>query len=273
MLDLPSRFISTDGYRTHYLELGEGEPLVLIHGGGAGADGRGNWSGTMPLFAKSMRTIAYDMVGFGNSDAPDPEKFQYTQEARIRQAIAFFEGLKAGPVSVIGNSMGGCTALGVAMRRPDLMKSMVLMGSAGLTRKLDPAIVTIMKYDFSVEGMKKIIDALTHPGFNAGEEMLRYRHQLSIQPAVRTAYGATMAWIGQQGGLYYEEGEIATVSVPTLIFNGKNDRVIPMAEAYRFLELIKGSHGYFLPNCGHWAMIEHPQTFTRISLDFVRGVN
>jgi len=267
---LETGFIQTLDYKTHYYAAGEGRPLVLIHGGGAGADAWGNWGhSTLPLAAPRFRTIAYDMVGFGKSDAPSPDGFTYDQNARIDQLIAVIERLGLGPVDAIGNSMGGATALGVAMKRPDLLRSIVLMGSAGLNRGLNPALGAIVHYDFSVEGMRRMVAALTHHGFVPGEEMVAYRHALSCQPGVREAFAATMGWVKQRGGLYYEDEEIAQVKTRALVFQGKDDKVVPLSEGFKFLELLENSSGYFLDHCGHWAMIEHPALFARIALQFL----
>jgi len=65
--DYEKKFIEVNGVKTCYIEAGEGEPLILIHGGGAGANSYGNWFACLPLFAKKFRTIAIDMVGFGQS--------------------------------------------------------------------------------------------------------------------------------------------------------------------------------------------------------------
>ena len=77
-----SRFVDAAGLRTHYLEAGSGAPLVLIHGGGAGADSVGNWKGSMPHLARHFKVIALDMVGFGDTAKPDPAGFEYSQAAR-----------------------------------------------------------------------------------------------------------------------------------------------------------------------------------------------
>ena len=66
------RFVDAAGIRTRILEEGSGDAVVLIHGGGAGADAEGNWKTTIPLFSKERRVIAVDMVGFGKTDKPDP---------------------------------------------------------------------------------------------------------------------------------------------------------------------------------------------------------
>ncbi|WP_454834439.1 alpha/beta fold hydrolase [Pseudomonas lini] len=268
---LAGKFVQTGSYRTHYIESGEGEPLILIHGGGAGADARGNWAGSVSFYVEAgFRAIAYDMVGFGRSDAPSPESFDYSQDDRIDQLISFIEALGLEKVSIIGNSMGGATTLGVAMRRPELLKKIVLMGSAGLSHLTGGALSAIVNYDFSLLGMERVVASLTHSGFEVPPEFVAYRHQLSIAPAVQSAYKATLAWIKQNGGLHYPEDAVMAVKVESLVVNGKDDKVVPLSEGYRFLELLENSSGYFIPHCGHWAMIEHPALFSEVAIQFLK---
>ncbi|MCU4347718.1 alpha/beta hydrolase [Acinetobacter lactucae] len=264
------KYIQTGTFKTAYYQGGSGlETVLLIHGGGAGADSYGNWRTSFDLFTKRAHIVAMDMVGFGKSDCPDPEEFSYTQEARNEQAIAFIEGLGKGPVHIIGNSMGGATALGVARLRPDLVKSIILMGSAGLNHSVNPALKQVVHYDFTVDGMRGIIKALGNPDLKMPEDLILYRHALSNEPAVKKAYQATMGWVAAQGGLHYEESQISVVKTRALVVQGKEDQAIPMAEGFRFLELLENSSGYFIPHCGHWAMMEYPELFSRIALDFV----
>lgn len=267
---MQAKRVATGGFQTAYYEAGAGRPVILIHGGGAGADSRSNWEGCFPRFAERMKVYAMDLVGFGSSDTPDSESFTYSQQARTEQLIAFIEALPYNRVSVVGNSMGGATGLGVAMQRPELLENLVLMGSAGLNREISgAALQAIVNYDFTVEGMRRVVAALANPSYVPTPELLEYRFRLSTQPGVRAAYRATMGWVKQQGGLHYDEADIAKVKTRTLVFNGKDDQVCPMPDAYRFLELLENSHGYFLPHCGHWAMIEYPEVFARITLDFL----
>lgn len=164
------QMVDADGIGTHYVECGKGDPVVLIHGGGPGADGFGNWHSCLPRFGDWFRAIAVDMLGFGRTDKPDPQSFTYSQEARTTHLIHFIEGLGVGPVSLVGNSMGGITSLGIAARRPDLVKKLVLMGSAGIkTAGVPPALAPLMQYDGTTVGMRKVIRALTHPRFQMEE--------------------------------------------------------------------------------------------------------
>ena len=264
-----SRYIDVDGINTHYYEAGAGEALILLHGGGAGADSFGNWRGCLNSFAEHYHVFAIDMIGFGFTDKPDPQDYSYTQQARNEHIIAVIETLGLPLVSLIGNSMGGSTSMGVAIERPDLVNKLVLMGSAGVRAPITDELKSIMNYDYSTDGMVRIVRGLTNPDFSFDEELVNYRHGLSIRDDTRQAYNAVMGWIRDQGGLYYAEDYITRVSQQTLVVNGKLDKVVPLSSAYKLLELIKHSWGYIIPGCGHWAMIEKPVEFTAASLSFL----
>lgn len=272
MTSLESHYAETCGYRTHYIEAGAGKPLLLVHGGGAGADCRGNWEKlAMPLLARHRRVIAIDMVGFGSSDAPSPDSFDYGPESRADQLIAFIEAMGLGPVDVVGNSMGGRTTLATAIRRPDLIGDFVLMGSAGVDRSMGGALAALTEYDFTYAGMERIVRALTNDHFQPDPQMVQYRLELSQQAAQAQAFGATMKALKQRSGLWIEDEEIASVKHRVLVMNGKDDKVVPVEHAYKFLSLLENSTGVILPHCGHWAMIEHPEKFAGIVQSFLDG--
>ncbi len=266
----PSHTVSANGVPTHYIESGQGEPLILIHGGGAGADSYGNWLGCIPMLAQHFHVIAVDLLGFGATGKPDPATFAYTQEARNDHMIAFVEALGVGPVSLVGNSMGGATAIGVAVKRPDLMRKLILMGSAGMKGESGPALAPVLNYDFTREGMVRVVQALANKSFPLDDDMVDYRFALSIEPQTKAAYAATMGWIKTQQGLWYEDDFTRQVRCPTLVVGGKEDVVVPFTKALRFLELIEDSWGYFIPHCGHWAMLEYPDDFSSETIRFLK---
>ncbi len=272
--DIPgaiSRYIDVNGINTHYYEAGAGEALVLLHGGGAGADSFGNWRGCMAEYARHFHVFAVDMVGFGFTDKPDPAHYSYSQQARNEHIIGVIEALGLTSVSLIGNSMGGSTSMGVAIERPDLVHKLVLMGSAGVRAPITDELKAIMNYDYTTNGMLKIVRGLTNPDFIFDDELVNYRHALSIREDTKQAYNTVMGWIREQGGLYYEEDYITRVAQETLVVNGKLDKVVPLSSAYKLLELINNSRGYIIPACGHWAMIEKPAEFAAVSVSFLRG--
>ena len=266
-----SRYAEANGIKTHYMEAGAGQPLVLVHGGGAGADSLSNWFRCIPAYAQKFRVIAVDMVGFGKTAKPDPAGFSYTQEARNDHIVGFLQALGLKGVNLVGNSMGGATSIGVAVKRPDLINKVVLMGSGGLSTKLHEALLPIMNYDFTREGMVKVCRTLANKSFHIDDDMVEYRYEMSIAPDTKKGYSAAMGWIRQQGGLFYDEDFIRQLSRPTLVVNGKDDLVVPLENAYKFLELVPNSWGYIIPRCGHWAMLEYPDDFVSETTRFLQA--
>lgn len=265
-----SRHVMAGGLRTHCVETGSGPPVVLVHGGGPGADGYGNWHSCLPLLARNFHVLAVDMVGFGRTDKPDPATFVYSQDARVAHLGAFVEALGLGPVTLIGNSMGGLTSLGVSLQRPELVHRLILMGPAGIRAAIPPQLVPLLDYDGTRAGMTRVIRALTNADYVMDEPLLDYRVQLSNDPAGRAAHAAAMAWIKERRGLYLEEDEIRRVRTPTLVVGGKQDPIVTPAHIFRLLELIENSRGYLLPYCGHWVMMEAPQEFCDVCTQFIR---
>jgi len=267
-----SRKVSVGGVETHYLEAGEGEPLVLIHGGGAGADAKGNWEGCIAAYAKQFHVFAVDMVGFGHSSRPDPNTYSYGQTNRNAHMIAFVETVVGGPANIIGNSMGGATALGVAIRRPDLLRKLVLMGAAGLDIANPDTThrATLGGYDYTTEGMRRLVEVLTGPGFPVSDELIAYRHGLTMQPGAREA-SAAIAEQMRTDPMTYPREDIASVQTPTLVVGGKLDQIAVLARTYGYLELIPNSWGFVLPHAGHWVMMEAPREFVAVTTAFLAG--
>lgn len=268
-MTIASKFVDVAGLRTHYLEAGSGEPVVLVHGGGAGADAFGNWTTTIAELSKRYRVFALDMIGFGKTEVPADPAYVYSQEARDAHLAGFVEALGIGAVHLVGNSMGGLTSLGASLLRPDLCRKLVLMGSAGIRIPMSPELLSIVQYDFTVAGMTRIVEGLTGPDFVVPEGLVEYRYNLTLGKDAQRAYEGIIAWQRANGGLHTDEERIARVSVPTLVVAGKSDLVVPLTAAYRFLELIPQSWGVIMPRCGHWPMIEYPVEFSRIVINFI----
>lgn len=261
-----SRSVLADGIQTHYIEVGKGPVLVLMHGGGAGADGWGNWQTCLPAYAKNFRVIVPDMPGFGRSAKPDPETYDYSQARRTLHLIALIEQLKLGPVRIIGNSMGGATSLGLAIDRPELVDKMVLMGSAGLgiSNPDTSHMQAFAAYDYTEPAMRVLMRTLGGSRFEINEALLRYRHELMLEPAARKAIEVI-----RRSTLTYAPEMIAKVKTRTLVVGGKEDKIAILARTYGYLELLENSWGFLLPHVGHWAMMESPREFVTITTAFL----
>ena len=270
-MEFESKFVDIEGVRTHYLQAGSGPVLVLVHGGGGGADARGNWGSCIAQYARDFRVTALDMVGFGETAKPDPATYNYGRDSRNQHLAAFIESLGAGAVHVIGNSMGGATALGVAINRPELLNKMVLMGSAGIAvNNPDRGVMkALSEYDFTVEGMRRLMQTLTGTDYKIDDALVHYRYELTITPQARAALAA-MREATKREGLSYPDEDVAAVRTPTLVVGGKEDKIAILARTYRFLELLENSWGFILPHCGHWVMIERPEEFVTVTTAFLQ---
>ncbi|WP_022958203.1 alpha/beta fold hydrolase [Spongiibacter tropicus] len=268
-MNLESRFIDAGGITTHYYDVGSGPVMLLIHGGGAGADAYGNWRDCFPILSQHFRVIAPDMVGFGRSDKPSPDTYVYDQPGRNRHISDFIDAMGLDDVILVGNSMGGAAAIGATLIKPERTQRLVLMGSAGLPipERASPQLMHNLNYDFTVEGMRRVIAGLTAPGYQPPEELVQYRYELTIDPDTKAALAAIVAET-RKGTLNFDQALLTTIKQPVLVVNGKDDGVSPVARAVRFLELFDNSWGYIVPHCGHWAMIEHTDDFCDIVLRF-----
>src|SRR3954463_13191975 len=123
------RFVEIDGRRVNVIELGSGEPAVVFIHGLAGS--WQNWLENMPHFAAAgHRVIAFDLPGFGGSEAPR-EKISIPGYGRLVDTL--LGRLEVGPAVLIGNSMGGFIAAEVAIQYPGRVRRLVLVSAAGLT--------------------------------------------------------------------------------------------------------------------------------------------
>lgn len=120
------------GYRIHYVEQGEGPPVVLIHGFGASAF---HWRYNIPELSKRYKVYALDLLGFGWSEKAIIE---YDSMVWMDQVVDFLKEVVKEPAVVVGNSLGGFTALAVAASLPEKITGAVLLNSAGQFGDADP---------------------------------------------------------------------------------------------------------------------------------------
>nr|BAO50821.1 meta-cleavage compound hydrolase [Janibacter sp. OC11] len=265
------RIVDAGGVKTRYWEAGSGEPLILIHGGGAGADARGNW---VPLGAPPLPPLpGSSPTTWSASVNPCPTTATSTSlsphgSSSCRTSWTPYRLSRRHSSS---NFMGGATALRVDACETFRITTLTLMGSAGLTREFSAELSTMLDYtEPSVDGMRRIVSALTHPRFQPSEQLIQYRYQLTNDRRIMDAYRATMTWIREQRGLFYPEDDIARVKSKTLVICGREDQVVPLDLSVRFHQLLENSRLYSIPQCGHWAMLEHPEELATAVTDFIK---
>ena len=266
-------FVEVRGTRTHVHAAGSGPPLVMIHGSGPGVSAWANWRLALPYLAeRGIRAYAYDIVGFGYT-AREPGK-RYGIDDWVQQCVAFLEDVVREPAMLLGNSLGGGIALRIATEHPKLVTKMALMGSIGIPHQITPGLDAVWGYTPSLAGMRKlIVDDFVYNAALATDDLVRMRHEASIQPGFQESYSALFPaprqrWVDQ---LVVSDDRLRHVAVPTLLFHGREDRVIPLACSYRLLDLIPNAELHVFGQCGHWTQVEKAAAFNALCAHFFAG--
>jgi len=263
------RSIVAAGLRTNYHDMGPGSPVVLIHGSGPGVSAWANWRLALPELARTRRALAPDMVGFGYTDRPDG--IRYTLDLWVEQALGFLDALDLEQVDLVGNSFGGALSLALAIRHPQRVRRLVLMGSAGLKFELTPALDAVWGYTPSVQNMKTIMNWFAYDASLLSDDLARLRYEASIRPGVQEAWDAMFPaprqrWID---ALASPEDQVAALPHETLVIHGREDQVLPLSTSLRLSQLIPRAQLHVYGRCGHWTQIEHAARFVRLVDDFL----
>jgi len=265
------REIEAGGFRTHYIEAGNGPTVLLIHGSGPGVSAYANWRFLIPVLAEHFRVLAPDVIGFGKSERL--EHGTYDTGLWVDHLIAFLEATGTERCSIVGNSMGGALAIALAIKRPDLVHRLVLMGTTGLSFPITAGLEAVWGYEPSEAAMRELI--ATHFAFNqaiATDELVRLRYEASIIPGYHESYHAMFPAPRQAGveRLASDPEKIAELTMPVLLVHGREDRVIPLAVSQRLLEIIPNADLHVFSHCGHWTQIERKDAFNELTAGFLR---
>ncbi|MEU3163090.1 alpha/beta fold hydrolase [Streptosporangium sp. NPDC006930] len=261
-----------NGIQTHYLDVGEGDPVLLLHGSGPGVTAWSNWRSTIPSLSTTFRTIAPEYVGFGQTARP--EGLVYGVETWTRHVLDFLDALLLDRVRIVGNSMGGAIALRIARYHPDRVSQMVLMGSGGLEPKqMSPGLRQLRDYEPTPENMRSLIaDTFLYDSSLLTEQLVHERYESSRRPGVHETYRKMFHDAGHQGNEHWlPRDEIASVTTPTLVVHGREDRVIPWDVGQDLFHLLPNATLHMFSQCGHWAQIEHAGEFNTVVGEFFRS--
>ncbi|MEU0648875.1 alpha/beta fold hydrolase [Streptomyces umbrinus] len=252
-------------------------PALYVHGLGGSSQ---NWSALMPLLDGLADSEAVDLPGFG--DSPPPDDGDYSVTGHARAVIRFLDAAERGPVHLFGNSLGGAVTTRVAAVRPDLVRTLTLVSPAlpeiRVQRSAVPTallalpgvagLFTRFTKDWSAEQRVRGVTALcygdpgmvTPEGFrNAVEEMERRLALPYFWDAMaRSARGIVNAYtLGGQHGLWRQAERVLA---PTLLVYGGRDQLVSYRMAQRAARAFRDSRLLTLPDAGHVAMMEYPET-------------
>jgi len=261
------RRIVAGGIDTNYHDLGDGPPVLLIHGSGPGVTAYANWRLTMPALARQFRVIAPDMAGFGETERP--AGYRYSMDNWVDHVLGLLDALGVERAHVIGNSFGGALALALAIRAPARVGRLVLMGAAGTRFTLTEGLDAVWGYTPSIANMRALLDVFAFDRTLVNDDLAKLRYEASVRPGYQEAFAnmfpaPRQRWVD---ALASDEAQLRALPHDTLIVHGREDRVIPLGSSQRLLELLPNAQLHVFGRCGHWTQIEHAARFNRLVID------
>ncbi len=266
------RFADVRGCRLRYLLGGEGDPLLLVHGlGGAAA----NWLALAPLLLPGRRVLIPELPGHGGS-APLPAAPSLNGFA---DRIALLAERELGPAAVVGHSLGGAISLRLAIRRPDLVRALVLAAAAGISSGTRSA-----RYALTVTGLLK-----------PGKRIAPYRAAVARSAALKTLvfgrWGASdppalpeeIARAFLSGPARHTDTVSAAMALirddprpdldcvrcPSLVLWGARDHQLPVGDAFEYARRLRAPLRV-IADCGHLLIGERPDACADAIQAFLR---
>lgn len=245
-------------------------PIVQIHGLGTGHQ---NFDLLTPHLSKRLHTYDVDLPGYGKSEPAIDEPAIGNFSDSVAQ---FIDTLGLGPVHVHGTSMGGCVAIVLAAKRPDLIAKLVITCSFGRFDRASHFIFKTWRMAAKV-GPEALALITSHQGFSRGF-WDRPESESTVDAFIAALNGMTPEEFLRDLSIIENldvSGEAAGIDAPTLLLGASEDIMTPMQASQSGLgmtdlhKLIPNSKLDQLDNCGHFISIERPEETARAIADFV----
>ncbi|NWL76600.1 2-hydroxy-6-ketonona-2,4-dienedioic acid hydrolase [Pseudomonas taiwanensis] len=274
---ITSRCVTVGKRQIFINELGQGYPLLMLHGGGAGASGLSNYSKNIEALAKHFRVLVADMPGYGKSTKGVNRDDPFGDLASAM--LGLLDALEIKRAHVVGNSLGGACALRMALDAPKRVSALVLMGPGGIntTRSLPtPGLNQLLNY-YSGEGptLEKITrfirEYLVYDGSQVSDAMIEERFRSSIDPEVVAAPPLRRPK-GLKAALrmdFTRDARLAQCQVPTLVLWGTADKVNRPSGGETLQKRMPNCDLYLFNKTGHWVQWERAEEFNAVTTGFL----
>ncbi len=272
-----------NGTEIWYELQGSGEPILLLPG--LGLD-HGYYRLGEPLLRKSLKTLLVDPRGIGKSRKDAPDKVRYTAELWGDDFAALVRQLDVGPVHVLGSSLGGCMAMSIADRHPDIVKSLICVGAFSELDRAMEINFRLRKKIVAKCGMgEEIADFMglftmsrEYLDSDAGFKVMQGNQVLlkNNSPDLYQAFLDTILWWGRkmpgQENTPLFTTRLKNFRFPTLVVSADNDYFIPAKFSRIIADNIHGAKYAEVPGGGHIPFIEKPNQSTEVVLQFIRSL-
>jgi len=268
---LESKFVTVDGVRLHYQEMGSGYPLICIHGAGPGASAESNFKLNAGPFSEKFRIILFDMPQYGKSDKIVLTQPRLKYNAQLLNGFMTKLGIEK--AHIVGNSMGGQVALKFGLDFPSMLERVVVIGSGAVTSIFTPTPVEGVKMigryykggGPSREKLRELLTTIVYDSSFLTDEIFEERYKASIDPEVVELFGK------RQGELPRETlaADLNKLKAKLLVIWGMDDRFGALDVGLQMTRIVPDAQMHIFARCGHWAQIEHAAAFNRLVLDFL----
>lgn len=249
-------FATLDGVRMRYVEEGSGPAVVLIHGFASSLE---TWAPVRPALLESgHRVIAMDLRGFGWTDRPPGD---YSNTAQARLVLALLDQLGVERAAFVGHSYGAGVVLRLALLAPERVERIALYDAWAYSGQL-PAFFHVARADGIGEAIfaawygERAEDRMAMAFFDQRFVTMELIDAVEVSLRRPGTYAAALAAVR---GMHYEEVEetYGTLTQPTLLLWGREDRVTPLEIGETLARQLPGARLVVYPGCGHFPMIEH----------------
>ncbi|WP_306154076.1 3-oxoadipate enol-lactonase [Roseovarius sp. MMSF_3281] len=246
----------------HYREDGAPQGAPLVFANSLGTDLR-LWDDVLPHLPEGLRIIRYDMRGHGLSDCP---KGPYSMGTLVRDAERLLDHLRIRDCVFVGLSIGGMVAQGLAVKRLDLMRAMVLSNTAA---KIGQPEIWAKRIAAVEQGGVAALSGATLErwfprAFQATPEIKAWRHMLERTPA--QGYAGCAAAIA--GTDFYTP--TSGLRLPTLGIAGSEDGSTPPDLVRETVNLVPGARFHLMRKAGHLPCVDQPKAYAEVLTDFLR---
>ncbi len=259
----------------HYNDAGSGaETVVMLHGSGPGASGWANFHRNVDAFvAAGYRVVLMDCLGWSKSDPVVCTGSR--SDLNARTLLALMDALGLAQVHIVGNSMGGHSAVAFALANPARVGKLVLMGGGtGGPSQFVPMptegikLLQTLYREPTIENLKKMMNVFVFDASSLTDALFQAR--LDNMLARRDHLENFVKSLAANPKQFPDQGaRLGEISAPTLVIWGRDDRFVPMDVGLRLIWGMPNAELHIFNRCGHWAQWEHADKFNRMVLDFL----
>ncbi len=274
-VDWFGEFARINGEAVHYVDLGCGAPVLLIHGFFAWSF---TWRENLPVLAREFRCLAPDLRGWGLSQRHPKGQISLGAQADLLAGLMDHLGLKR--AVLVGHSMGGEVALRFALHHPDRLQGLVLVAPSALVRRRRMAAERYL-LRLPIIAPLFVRGAVLNRRFAVRSLRGGYFHQERVTddaisgyhlPARLSGSARTFLAVLRDADFGAAAARIHQVQHRTLIIWGENDPWVPLAHGERLTAELPNSRLVVFPECGHLPHEEYPERFHEEVLPFLRSL-